>query len=317
MKTSSDDMAPQSGERAVVSVVIPTRNRADMLARALRSALAQTYPHLEVLVVDDASDDRTKDVVLSFQDDRVRYRRHEVNKGGSAARNTGVRGATGEYIAFLDDDDEWEAQKVEMQLAGIGEYDAIMCTASMNGRDMVQRHPPATIGPEILRKRMFPAGGIGVLLARAHVLRDVPFDETQPKYQDWDLIIRMAAKYRIAYLNKALVRFNDGGHQRISNQLLQMSAQDMVRKYRVFFDKHRGFFGERWFRFHIASMLLYGIRHRGAKVRHLLEAVRLCGVLAVARALVKRARQVTAERVPRRPAYPRDMHERPAARGVG
>lgn len=287
---------------AVVSVVIPTRNRAAMLQRAVQSVLAQTYPHLEVVIVDDASNDETKNVVRVFQDSRVRYIRHEVNRGGSAARNTGVCSATGEYIAFLDDDDEWEAQKIEMQLASIGGYDAVMCTASLNGRSVLQRRPRPAVEPDVLRKRMFPYGGTGVLLARARVLREIPFDETLPKYQDWDLVIRIAARYRIAYLNMALVRFNEGSHERISNQLVRMSAQDMIRKYRGFFDKHKDFFGKRWIAFHFASMLLYGIRHRRSKVRYLQEVIRFCGGIAVVGVLAKRVRQLIAERIPRRPA---------------
>src|SRR3990167_9420175 len=100
-------------KRPVVSVVMPTFNLARLLERALRSALDQTYDNLEIIVVDDASSDDTPDVVKTVQDERVRYIRHETNRGGSAARNTGIRIATGEFIAFLDDDDEWESIKTE------------------------------------------------------------------------------------------------------------------------------------------------------------------------------------------------------------
>lgn len=89
------------------SVIIPTHNRAELMPRAVESVLAQTYDDFELLVVDDASTDDTEDVMASFEDERVVYVRREENAGHAAARNTGIQRARGEYVAFLDDDDEY------------------------------------------------------------------------------------------------------------------------------------------------------------------------------------------------------------------
>ena len=89
-----------------VSVIITTYNRAGLLPRAVNSVLAQTYDDYEVIIVDDCSTDDTQQVVAKFADSRIRHFRHEVNRGASGARNTGIANARGEYIAFLDDDDE-------------------------------------------------------------------------------------------------------------------------------------------------------------------------------------------------------------------
>ena len=99
-----------------VSVVIPTHDRAHLVGRAIRSVLAQTFQDFEIIVVDDCSVDNTKEVVQSLADSRIRYLRHEINRGGSAARNTGIGAARGEWIAFLDSDDEWLPKKLEKQL---------------------------------------------------------------------------------------------------------------------------------------------------------------------------------------------------------
>ena len=95
-----------SQDNPKVSVIIPTYNRADLLPRAVNSVLAQTYDDCEIIIVDDCSPDNTQDVIASFTDPRVRSIRHEVNRGAATARNTGIENARGEYIAFLDDDDE-------------------------------------------------------------------------------------------------------------------------------------------------------------------------------------------------------------------
>ena len=90
-----------------VSVVIPTYNRASLLKRAIKSVLCQTYPDFEVIIVDDGSTDNTEEVIRSFDDKRVKYIKLKKNKGYPVALNKGVKTAKGEYIGFLDSDDEW------------------------------------------------------------------------------------------------------------------------------------------------------------------------------------------------------------------
>ena len=100
-----------------VSVIIPTYNRAEFLRLAITSVLNQTFQDFEIIVVDDASEDHTHEVMNNLNDKRIKYIRHEVNKRVSAARNTGVLHSSGDYIAFLDDDDEWLPSKLQRQVA--------------------------------------------------------------------------------------------------------------------------------------------------------------------------------------------------------
>ena len=108
---------PRSTESPRVSVIITTHNRADMLPRAVDSVLAQTFQDYEIIIVDDCSTDHTPEVIAKFDDPRIRSFRHEVNKRQAAAINTGILNALGEYMAFLDDDDEWLPSKLERQTA--------------------------------------------------------------------------------------------------------------------------------------------------------------------------------------------------------
>lgn len=100
---------------SLVSVVIPTRNRAELLERAIKSVLLQTYNNWEIIIVDDNSTDDTKLVVEKFNDDKIRYITLIGKTGGAAARNVGINNANGEYVAFLDDDDEWLPEKLKKQ----------------------------------------------------------------------------------------------------------------------------------------------------------------------------------------------------------
>lgn len=103
-----------------VSVVIPTYNRSVMICRALRSVLVQTFRDFEIVVVDDASTDDTAAAInREFQDTRIRYLKLSTNVGAGEARNHGVRAAAGTFIAFLDSDDEWLPEKLDIQLQAI------------------------------------------------------------------------------------------------------------------------------------------------------------------------------------------------------
>lgn len=114
-------VAALESEMPRVSVVVPAFNAADTLPIALRSLLAQSWSNLEILVVDDASDDATAEVALAFadQDDRVRLLRHADNRGAYAARNTGMHRATGDYVTVHDSDDWSHPQKIERQMAAL------------------------------------------------------------------------------------------------------------------------------------------------------------------------------------------------------
>ena len=95
------------------TVVIPTYNRSKLLKGAIQSVLKQTYENFELIVVDDASTDNTKNIVKSFYDNRIRYMMNYHAKGGAGARNAGIFIAKGKWVAFLDDDDIWLPEKLE------------------------------------------------------------------------------------------------------------------------------------------------------------------------------------------------------------
>lgn len=271
----------------LVSVVIPTYNRARMLSNAIRSVQSQTYPYLEILVVDDASKDNTTEVVAGIEDPRIRYIRHETNRGGSATRNTGICAATGKYIAFLDDDDEWEPEKTEEQIRVLQEYDAVTCTSLPVSKESLSLSSMRTVELDDLLQGKFTYGGTGVLMADANVLKQTMFDESLPRYQDWDLFIRIAISHKIAYLNKPLLRSSDGLHPRITNSVLNVPTTEIEHQF-MMLRKHKELFGTTLFKRHMTEALLFGIKHRQDKFSMLTYIARRYGIFNVVRTLARR-----------------------------
>ena len=278
----------ETREAPLISVIIPTYRRAHIVGSAIDCALAQTHRAIEVLIVDDGSPDDTEAVVRRYahRDPRVRYIGHAANKGLPAARNTGIHAARGAYVAFLDDDDRWHPRKLERQLHMMQSADAVLCIALANGRPLRRlRGTRVTLGD--LRRGSFDPSS---LLAKTEVLRDVLFDETLREGEDWDAFIRIGQKYAIGWLAEPLLLYNDGDHVRMTSEAKTFTPSELERRTAVL-TKHRQFFGEWWYRYHLAAALTPYIGTRPGKLRHVVHAVRRCGVWAVAAVFAAKARR--------------------------
>jgi len=196
----------------LVGVVIPTYNRPEFLSGAIETALGQTYEHIEIIVVDDGSDEEyAAPIAGSYSGERVKIETHETNRGLSAARNTGIDTAEGEYIAFLDDDDRWHEEKIERQVAAFDRGTDVglvsCCVASVSPDNEVLRtersKPTGDLRDEIFRKNV--TGSPSRVVLSRDCIEDVgTFDETLPTKQDWDLYIRIAQDWRIETLQEVL-----------------------------------------------------------------------------------------------------------------
>lgn len=200
----------------LVSVILPTHNRAALLPRAIRSVLAQSWENLELIVVDDASSDHTPTVVAGIKDSRLRYIRHQNNRFAAAARNSGIQVARGDFIAFQDDDDIWRIDKLERQLdvltAAPDEVGMNVCGYVRQGVD----HSAYVGGQAAFRRldwrviRVMKDSGLiatpGWLLRREVLQRaGGGFDERLRTWEDWELWLRIARVCRITHLNEPLV----------------------------------------------------------------------------------------------------------------
>lgn len=196
-----------------VTVVIPTHNRASMLGLTLHSVLRQEAVDLEVIVIDDGSNDATGQTVAVVGDGRVRLVRHELPRGVSAARNHGIALARGKWVAFLDDDDLWAPDKLAAQLgaarqqgrrwAYVGEVNVTLDLRILGGA-------PPPFPEEVVagspRANLVPGGCSGVMV-HTSMLVGKPFDGTYYHFADWDLWIRLAQRGTPACVRRPLVAY--------------------------------------------------------------------------------------------------------------
>lgn len=201
---------------ALVSVVIPTYKRPDMIGRAVQSVFDQTYPNIEIIVVDDNGlgtkmQTATADIMAQFPS--VTYLIHEENKGGSAARNTGWRVAKGAYITFLDDDDELVNTKIEKQVAVLEMLDETWGASYtayhvLMENGTVQRSSTNKSGEvylNALMRTLFMGSGSNLLLRKSAVDAVNGYDESFARNQDIEFMARVFEHYKLAYVDEDLL----------------------------------------------------------------------------------------------------------------
>ena len=206
-------------EKPLVSAVITTHNRIDMLRRAIGSVLSQDYENLELVVVDDASSDDTQEYMeaLSKKDKRVNYVRisPEDTKGANYARNTGIKVANGDFVAFLDDDDEWLPRKVSEQVAFFrrhpdhGAVSADWINVYCFEKKTYQFRKRYTFNRGKNEYFITPYLGItSGLMVKKSVLEKVGgFDEKLPRIHEVELEYRICMNYKAGHISKPLFRY--------------------------------------------------------------------------------------------------------------
>ncbi len=195
-----------------VSVIIPSYNRAEELPRAIRSAAGQSLAPLEILVIDDASTDATAEIVERLGEPRLRLIRHERNRGAAAARNTGILHARGEWIAFLDSDDEWAADKLLRQVQAVSSAppETLACVCGFvfddrrhRSRKVISLHGRAGTKAALVWGCAVSPGST-LLVARRVFATVGNFDERLRRLEDWDWLMRFAHHYSFAAVAEPL-----------------------------------------------------------------------------------------------------------------
>jgi glycosyltransferase involved in cell wall biosynthesis len=231
--------AAKATTRLKVSVIVATFNRGYIVGQALSSVLNQSYGDFEILVVDDGSSDDTQEVVEKIDCEKVRYIRHDHNRGYSAACNSGISAATGDLVGFLDSDDLWKPDKLERQVSFFSrhpEVDVVFSDVEIAGG---RKAIPSLVGllkcfPKIIDGRQraeehvlsgreiylclleeIPIKPTAMLAKREMYERVGNFDECWPSGTDWDLFLRFSKSGCFGYIDRTLAvqrRTQDATH---------------------------------------------------------------------------------------------------------
>ncbi|WP_286242688.1 glycosyltransferase family 2 protein [Methanobacterium ferruginis] len=227
--------------KPLVSVIIPTYNRADSIGESIISLLNQTYTNFEIIIVDDGSTDKTEGVIKKFKDNRIKYVKHEKNKGVAHALNTGIKESNGVFISFLGSDDEWLPQKLDKELKVFQHSNSKLGVVysglwQLRG-DKKTYMPSATfrkkednIHEELLNGNFVN----GLSLVKKECFENVGvFDEKLPCLVDWELYIRISKYYHFKFVDEPLIVAP------ISDDSISVNAAKLVNAHKLILEKHK------------------------------------------------------------------------------
>jgi glycosyltransferase involved in cell wall biosynthesis len=235
-------------EKGLVSVVIPSFNREETITSCINSILTQTYQSIEVIVVDDCSQDNTEAVIASIQDGRVYYYKLEKNQGACFARNYGAKLSRGEFIAFQDSDDIWYTDKLQKQYAFLQSTgnDFVFCGMKRIGTDGNSSYYPQNLenfsGDFFARILEDNCISTQTMFMKREVMNSVTFDISFKRFQDWDFALRVAKICKVGYLPEALVEstVQTNSISRVTNKyeayahLFEKYEEDLIRYPRIY-----------------------------------------------------------------------------------
>lgn len=215
-------------KKTLVSVIIPTYGRPNMLKRAINSVLNQTYRNIELIVVDDNGVDgefrgKTEEIIGDYKNySSLKYITYQSNMNGSYARNQGIKASHGEYITFLDNDDEMLERKIELQVEKMEKLDEKWggcytgyCVQKGGRREISKEKREGKLYLDALARNYFICGGSNLLIRRS-VIEDIGlFDESFIRNQDIEFLVRIVEKYKIAYVdNYQLIIYQEDFEER-------------------------------------------------------------------------------------------------------
>lgn len=234
----------------LVTVVITTYNRPNCLRRAVETVSKQDYEPIELVVVDDCSREPAVDTLsdISPEVSSFKLHRHATNKGANAARNTGIEAATGSFVAFLDDDDRWEPDKLSKQVAAFREADddvGLVYTGRkiMDGAEVVDTVLPEPVDTDMTKVLLCrnPIGTQSTVMVRSGVAKQVPFDEKIPRWADLEWFVSVSTVCKLAVVREPLVIYTRDANNRISDDYTKL--RESYRRFRAKYSDLAGEYG--------------------------------------------------------------------------
>ncbi len=256
----------------MVSVVIPCYNAGDTIVDCVQSAVEQSYKDMEIIIVDDGSTDRSMTILKDYlEKERLQEKViivSQKNQGPSASRNKGIDLAKGEFIAFLDSDDYWNSEKLEIQIRLLKEdkeAQLIGCVYNDNfnkGKEMLTQ----VRFTDFLKKNYFPTPTV---VAKREVLQELRFNEQQKYSEDYRLWLQISKKYKCLLVNESLTHSIsqklEYGHSGLSANLWEMEKGELLN---FLFIYHKGYINSAQMLYYSLLSLLKYLRRRIIIVFH-------------------------------------------------
>ncbi len=234
----------------LISVIIPTYNRKNFLQIAVKSVLAQTYKNFELIIVDDGSTDETDKLIEKFNDSRIKYI-YQKNRGPAKARNTGIKLAKGDYIAFLDSDDRWKKEKLQIQFTEMENHPQYMLSHTeeiwyRNGKILnPKKKHKKNHGDIFLQSLKLCAISMSTVMVRKELFNKISlYDEKLEVCEDYDMWLRITANYPVLLINIPLT-LKEGGHaDQLSHKYFGMdkfriySIEKIIKSHKLTKEKH-------------------------------------------------------------------------------
>lgn len=206
----------------LISVIMPTYNRGYIISLAIDSILKQTYENFELIIVDDCSNDNTEKVITTYNDNRIKYIKLNKKSGANYARNIGIKEANGQYITFQDSDDYSMPKRLEIEYKTLKRekmdlvFSSFYKTKSGNEEKLLKGEKNKIVAKLIPKSKIEKEDIFSVLLYRnvittqvlfgkKEIFKKEKFDNSITRFQDWDLMIRIAKKFKVFHINLPLL----------------------------------------------------------------------------------------------------------------
>lgn len=246
------------------SVIIPTYNRLEKVQNAIESVLVQSYTNFHIIVVDDCSTDQTFEKLSAIYGNNtsISILKLDKNSGACAARNRGIGECTGDWVAFLDADDRWKSNKLEViaDLIEVSSNVGLVYSSSDVVNEEGDYVRTIGIGGEgnVFKETLLmnKIGGTSRVVAKIDVLKESLFDEAFPSCQDWELWIRISRSTNVANTSQSLVLYEEAADSISSN------CDKALKGWSLLFDKHRNSYIGIESSFYLRQYLF--LRNRGA-----------------------------------------------------
>lgn len=220
-----------NGSKLTLSVIMPTYNRADVISESINSVFEQDWDgDIELIVIDDCSTDGTASVLQSLNHEKLNYIQLDKNVGGAAARNIGIKKSTGNVIAFIDSDTIWYKNKISKQIDYLKSDNVVFCSyRKQRNHDWIIPNSIEKSGflfDDLIYQNFVDTPSV-IMMKR--ILESVGgFDESLPRFQDWDLFMRLAKKFEFYHVNEVLFDSLTLDGSISSNDLARLNALHII-----------------------------------------------------------------------------------------